>query len=48
MKGEYLVDIGIGGILLNALMHCTVSSDLPRILSTKLDFCMFQLHKTII
>jgi hypothetical protein len=25
-KGEYLVDLGIGRILLNALMHCTVSS----------------------
>jgi len=34
---EYLVDLGIGRILLNALVHCTVSSDLPRSSSLKLE-----------
>ena len=46
-KGEYLVDLGIGRILLNALMHCTVSSDLCRSSSSKLEFSMFQHHKRI-
>jgi len=36
-NGEYLVDLGIGRILLNALARCTVSSDLPRSSSSKLE-----------
>ena len=32
-----MVDLGIGRILLNALVHCTVSSDLPRSSRSKLE-----------
>ena len=46
-KREYLVDLGIGRILLNALVRCTVSSDLRRSSSSKLEFSMFRHHKRI-
>jgi len=36
-NGEYLVDPGIGRIILNILVHFTVSSQFPRISSFKLD-----------
>jgi hypothetical protein len=42
-----LVDLGIGRIVLNALVHCTVSSDLPRSSRYKSELSMFQHHKCI-
>jgi hypothetical protein len=35
-RREYLVDLVIDMILLNALLHCTVSSELPRSSRSKL------------
>ena len=32
-----MVELGIGLLLLNALVHCTLSSDLPRSSSSKLE-----------
>ena len=46
-KKEYLVDLGVGRIVLNALVHCTVSSDLPRSSRYTSEFLMFQHHKWI-
>ena len=36
-KGKYLVELGIRWVLLNALVHFTVSSDLPRSPTSKLE-----------
>ena len=46
-KKEYLVDLGVGRIVLNALVHCTVSSDLHRSSRYNLEFLMVQHHKSI-
>ena len=46
-KGEYLVDLGVGRSVLNALVHCTVSSDLHRSSRYKSEFLVFQHHKSI-
>ena len=46
-KGKYFVDLGIERILLNAIMHGIVSSDLRRSSSSEFEFSMFQYHKRI-